>query len=287
MQALWMALGAIFFSIMGMCIKLAASRYGTMEILFYRGLIGVLLFANILHWQGVNWKTQHPMLHLRRIVAGFIAMSLWFYTIAKLPFAIAMMLNNMSSVWMGCLVLLGAWWHTKKLVHGKLFVVLLIGFGGVVLLLNPNTDDSHAALPAALGLLSGLISAIAYQQVKKLGAVGEPELRTVLYFSTGTMFMGLLGVLLLQGGFTAWQFPLFWALPTAGVFAAMGQWCLTRAYSKGATLVVSNLQYLGLVFSALIGVFWFEEHLSASRWLGMAIIICCGIIATVLRPNSK
>lgn len=34
MQALWMALGALFFSIMGVCIKLASPYYGTMEILF-------------------------------------------------------------------------------------------------------------------------------------------------------------------------------------------------------------------------------------------------------------
>ena len=45
MQALWMALGALFFSIMGVCIKLASPHYGTMEILFYRGLTGVVIFS--------------------------------------------------------------------------------------------------------------------------------------------------------------------------------------------------------------------------------------------------
>lgn len=287
MQALWMALGAVFFSIMGMCIKYASAHYHTMEILFFRGIIGVCLFGSILRWRGVPLKTQHPTLHMRRIVAGFIAMSLWFYTIAKLPFATAMMLNNMSSVWMGCLVLLSTWWYTKRLAHGKLFIVLLIGFGGVVLLLNPSTDNKHELVPSLLGLLSGLLSAVAYQQVKALGAVGEPELRTVLYFAAGTGVMGLLGVLVLQGGFTPWQFPLFWTVPAAGIFAAMGQWCLTRAYTRGATLVVSNLQYLGLVFSSLIGVFLFHEHLSPSRWLGMAIIVCCGMAATALRPRES
>lgn len=286
MQALWMALGALSFSLMGMCIKLASAHYSTMEVLLFRGAVGMALFYGLLRWRGIQLATPCPQLHIKRNIAGVVSMSLWFYAIAKLPFATAMMLNNMSSVWVGCLVLIESWWLTRKLVHTKLFVVLLMGFGGVVLLLNPNSQDTHTLLPASLGLFSGLLAAVAYKQVRSLGEAGEPELRTVFYFSCGTALMGLVGILISQQGFTTWQHANFWALPATGVFASIGQWCLTRAYTKGATLVVSNLQYLGLVFSALLGVFLFQEHLSASRWFGMAIIVCCGIAATILRPRT-
>ena len=37
MQALWMALGALFFTLMALCIRLASEAHGIMEILVYRG----------------------------------------------------------------------------------------------------------------------------------------------------------------------------------------------------------------------------------------------------------
>src|SRR6187402_674393 len=41
------------------------------------------------------------------------------------------------------------------------------------------------------------------------------------------------------------------------VLASLGQWCMTRAYSHGATLLVANLQYSGIVFGALYSLLLF------------------------------
>jgi S-adenosylmethionine uptake transporter len=65
---------------------------------------------------------------------------------------------------------------------------------------------------------------------------------------------------------------------------------MTRAYSHGATLVVANLQYSGLVFGAAYGLLLFDEAITATGWLGMGLIVASGVAATVLRqraaPNS-
>ena len=65
-----------------------------------------------------------------------------------------------------------------------------------------------------------------------------------------------------------------------------GVWCLTRAYTRGAALVVASLQYLGLAFSSLFGVFLFREQLAWTGWLGIALIVIAGITATAWRPKS-
>jgi S-adenosylmethionine uptake transporter len=66
--------------------------------------------------------------------------------------------------------------------------------------------------------------------------------------------------------------------------------CMTRAYSQGATLVVASLQYFGILFGAIFSVTLFGDHITASGWVGMALIVASGITATVLRaraaPNS-
>ena len=284
MQALWMALGALFFAIMGVCIKLASQGYGTLEIVFYRGLTGVVLFSALLWLRGTPLATPVPLLHVRRNLAGITAMSLWFYAIGHLPFATSMTLNTMSSVWLGMLVIVAAWWKTRRIAYPWLFVAVLCGFVGVVLLLNPRMAGNDP-LAALLGLISGMMSAVAYLQVSALGRAGEPETRTVFYFSLGTTLVGLVGVLLFSG-FSPLEWRTAWLLPATGIFASLGQWCMTRAYTRGSTLVVATLQYLGIVYASLFSLWLFHERLEPAAWLGMVIIVLSGIAATWVRQHQ-
>ncbi len=284
MQALWMALGALFFAIMGVCIKLASQGYGTLEIVFYRGLTGVVLFSALLWLRGTPLATPVPLLHVRRNLAGVTAMSLWFYAIGHLPFATSMTLNTMSSVWLGTLVIVAAWWKTRRIAYPWLFVAVLCGFAGVVLLLNPRMAGNDP-LAALLGLISGMMSAVAYLQVSALGRAGEPETRTVFYFSLGTTLVGLVGVLLFSG-FSPLEWRTAWLLPATGIFASLGQWCMTRAYTRGSTLVVATLQYLGIVYASLFSLWLFQERLEPAAWLGMVIIVLSGIAATWVRQHQ-
>ena len=285
MQALWMALGALFFAFMGVCIKLASSDYSSMEIVFYRGLTGMVLFSIIMAVRKIPLYTPVPRLHIQRNLAGVTAMSLWFYAIGQLPFATGMTLNNMSSVWIGAIVIGSAWWKTKKIGYPWLFIAILSGFVGVVLLLNPKFDGTPL-LPGLMGLCSGVLSATAYMQVSALGQAGEPEDRTVFYFSIGTAVLGLLSAYVFGQGLSPLRWPSAWMLPATGIFASLGQWCLTRAYSNGSTLVVACLQYLGIVFSALLGVVIFNDQLHPTAWFGIVLIVLSGIAATLLRQHS-
>ena len=71
----------------------------------------------------------------------------------------------------------------------------------------------------------------------------------------GTSLAGGAGMLV--DGVSPWNWDhAVWLLPI-GILASLWQMCLTRAYSPGATLVVANLQYAGIVFAALYGVFLF------------------------------
>jgi S-adenosylmethionine uptake transporter len=130
-------------------------------------------------------------------------------------------------------------------------------------------------------------AALAYLQVTALGKVGEPESRTVFYFSVGTTLAGLLGVA--WSGFTptaqvTWQ-AAAWLVPI-GVLASGGQWCMTRAYSRGATLLVANLQYTGIIFAAIYSLLLFGDELPWIGWAGMALIVVSGVAATVLRTRA-
>lgn len=51
-------------------------------------------------------------------------------------------------------------------------------------------------------------------------------------------------------------------------------------------MVVANLQYSGIVFAALYGLFLFGDQIPLMGWAGMVLIIASGIASTVLRNRA-
>ncbi|WP_090043366.1 DMT family transporter [Limnohabitans sp. 2KL-27] len=286
MQASWMILASLFFSMMGVCIKYASAHFHTFELVFFRGLIGVVFMATLCKVQGVSLRTPIPMMHVWRSVVGVTSLAAWFYAIGHLPLATAMTLNYMSGVWVavflvGGTLVMGRLQDATQ--QGPIVLTVIAGFGGVILLLRPTIEQDQL-FAGIVGLLSGLIAALAYLQVAALGRLNEPEARTVFYFSVGTTVVGAL--LMGLTGMSAWVWPtMLWLLPV-GVLAALGQLCMTKAYSRGSTLVVANLQYSGIVFGALFGLMLFGEHIALMGWLGMALIMASGIASTILRSRT-
>ena len=286
MQALWMVLGAFLFSLMAVGIKFAAADLDPMEIVFYRGLVSVAFMAAVVRWRGTPLRTPVPAMHFWRSVVGAVSLSGWFYAIAHLPLATAMTLNYMSGVWVAAFVVGGALLYGNPQKQGLLLGTVLMGFAGVVMTLRPTIEQDQL-FAGLIGLLSGMSAALAYMQVTALGKVGEPEVRTVFYFSVGTVVAGLLGAVFV--GFTPWSQVSWqaaaWVVPI-GVLASLGQWCMTRAYRKGATLVVASMQYSGIVFASFFSLVLFGDQIPPIGWAGIAVIVASGVLATVLRSRA-
>ncbi len=286
MQASWMILASVFFATMSVCIKFASVHFNTFELVYYRGLIGMAIMASLCRAQGVSIRTPVPWMHVWRSAVGVASLSAWFYAIAHLPLATAMTLNYMSGVWVaaflvGGTLVMGRLQDASR--QGPIVLTVLSGFAGVIMILRP-TIEQNQLFAGVIGLLSGLGAAMAYIQVAALGRVGEPESRTVFYFSIGTTMVG--GVAMLFTGASDWVWPqVLWLLPI-GLLAALGQLCMTKAYTRGATLLVANLQYSGIVFAALYGLFLFGDVIPLIGWAGMALIMASGIAATALRKRA-
>ena len=104
MQSLWMLFASFVFSIMGVCVKLASDIYPTSEIVMYRGMVGVVFMFTLITLRRGTLRTAFPMQHLWRGIIGVTALSLWFYSIGKLPLATGMTLNYMAPVWIAAIL---------------------------------------------------------------------------------------------------------------------------------------------------------------------------------------
>ena len=185
MQALWMVLAAFFFATMAVGIKIASVSFSLPELVFYRGVVSVIFMALVMRARGTPLATPVPMMHAWRAVIGVFSLAAWFYAIAHLPLATAMTLNYMSGVWVAAFIVGGALLYGKSSRQGPLMATVLAGFAGVVMMLRPTLDQNQL-FAGLIGLLSGMGAAMAYLQVTALGKVGEPEGRTVFYFSLST-----------------------------------------------------------------------------------------------------
>ena len=281
-----MVLASLLFATMGVGVKIAAGGFNITELVFYRGLVSVVFTAVLLRVQGTPLRTPVPMMHAWRTLVGTLSLGAWFYAIAYLPLATAMTLNYMSSVWIAAFIVGGGLMYGNLPRQGPLLATVLAGFAGVVLTLRPTLDQNQL-FAGVIGLLSGIGAALAYMQVTALGRLGEPAGRTVFYFALGALVAGAVGIAFT--GFTPWH-RVTWAaaawLVPIGMLASLGQWCMTKAYSGGSTLVAANLQYSGIVFASVYSVLLFGDKIPLSGWLGIAVIVASGIAATVLRSRS-
>jgi drug/metabolite transporter (DMT)-like permease len=280
---LLMVLASLLFATMGMCVKFASAHYNAGEIVMYRGLVGLLGIALVARARRIPLRTRVPMMHAWRSIVGVSALTMWFYAIGHMPLATAVTLNYMSSVWMALFLIGGAVVVGAQRVDPRLVATVLVGFAGVALVLHPTLDQKQLA-PGVVGLASGMLSALAYLQVTTLGRVGEPEIRVVFYFSCGSFLAGV-AMAFAQGwsGHTLMGIALLLA---TGVTATTAQVLMTRAYAIGRPLSNASLQYLGIAFSSVYGVWLFHDPLTPSALAGMALIVGAGLAASRLRAST-
>jgi S-adenosylmethionine uptake transporter len=283
MSALWMLVAAVLFSVMGAMVKIAIQQYGVLEIVFYRSLIGVIGLYAFVHWRGASLATPVASKHLARGVVGTAALSLWFYATGELPLGTALTLNYTSPLFLAALAV-GVSLRAGDHVDWRLVVAILIGFGGVLMLLQPSYSGAQV-VAASAGLLSGVLSAVAYWYVRTLGRLGEPEWRTVFYFALSGTILGLVGTAI--RGFSPHDARGIALLAGVGITATLAQLAMTRAYAYGNTLVVANLQYVAVVTAALLGIAVFNDHIPLVGWLGIATIIVSGTASTMLIAHPR
>ncbi len=282
-----MLVAAFAFALMGVCVKFASEHYNAVELVAYRGLVSMALTFAWAQSLGVSLKTQRLGMHAWRGIIGALSLLAWFYALQNLPLATAMTLNYMSSIWVAAFLVGGALMYGKAQTQGgnqsALFATVLAGFGGVVMVLRP-AFEANQLWAGLIGMFSGITAALAYLQVTALSRAGEPEARVVFYFAVASAVFGLAGSVF--AGFSPWSAKhALWLLPI-GLLASAGQLCMTRAYASGATMLVANLQYSGIVFAAVLGMIVFGDKLPLIAWGGMLIIIASGIAATILRNRA-
>ncbi|WP_275669177.1 DMT family transporter [Pseudomethylobacillus aquaticus] len=278
--SLWMLVAGLLFAIMGVLVKIGAQKFSSAELVFYRSLFGLVFIALVAQVQHLSLRTSMLGMHMSRSFLGFLALVLFFYAISELPLATAVTLNYTSPIFLA--IAMPFMLHERP--RPWLVGAVLLGFIGVALLLRPSMHADEL-LAGGLGLLSGILAGIVYVQVTQLGRAGEPDWRTVFYFTLVCTLGG--GAWMLLHRFTMLNWSDLPLLLGIGVSATLAQLAMTRAYRTGSPLVVGSLAYSTVVLASLFGIVLWGETLSTDRWLAVALIILSGVISVAATPRVK
>lgn len=284
MQSLWMLVASFLFAVLAAAVKLGAPEVGTFSMIFWRGLFGCVMLYVWARATGRSIATKYVASHVKRSGSGTIALAMWLYSITFLPLSTGMTLNYTSPIFVAAIVVLASLFRRER-VEWKLVGAVLLGFAGVVEVLQPEVD-ARDMWPALIGLGSGLLSAVAYIQIKELSKVNEPEWRIVFYFSLCNLIFGLVGHLLFEPA-DVYTVRSVGCILAVGLSATFAQVAMTRSFGAGNLLVSSVLSFSGIIFASIIGSLVWGDAVTLQSAVGIAIIIVAGVFASLLTKRTR
>ena len=270
LAASFIVAGELMFASMGVGVRIVSASLPNEMVVFLRNLLGLFLLAPLLLRRGLpGLRTRVPHLHLLRGIAGVSAMYCFFYAIAHMPLADAMVLKLSAPLFMPLIALL---WLREE-VPRRVWLAIGLGFIGVVLIMRPGPGGFEPV--ALIALLGGFFAAIAKVTVRRLSR-SEPTVRIVFFFAlTATVISS---VPLSWAWVTPTPQGLLWMVAIAGL-ATLGQLCLTRGLSLAPAARMGAFGYFAVVFGAAYGWLLWDERLLWWTITGSLLIFLSGYIA--------
>jgi drug/metabolite transporter (DMT)-like permease len=265
-----MAIGAFWFSIMALLVRLAGRRLGSMEIVLMRGLMTLALSWWALKQAGISpWGVQRK-LRVFRGALGSMALLCYFYSLLHLPLGEAALIQNMNPVFA---TLLAAYLLHEHLRAPEV-ICLVASLFGVLLIAHPALLFGSAVAPAPpiaimIALGGALCSGSAYTLVRKMRTTEHPF---VIVF-----YLPLLSVpISLPFAFAGWIWPNVneWLLLIGiGITTQLAQVNMTRGLQLERTARATTTGYLQVAFAVMWGAMVLGEIPDMWTLLGATTII--------------
>jgi len=290
---LYIILSGMAFFIINFFVKLLGNpendliphlqKYPAHELVFFRSLISFLISASIIKYRGLPLLGNNRRWLLLRGTAGMLALTIFFFTLHKLPLAIASTLQYLSPIFT---VLIASRLFGERVSKIQYFSSL-IAFSGVIFIgFNGLTGSFSGQKPdlfwMGMGVVSAVLSGLAYNAISKLKET-EETINIVIYFPM--LALPLTGIWCLFD----FTFPhgIEWlVLLTIGVFTQIAQVLMTRAFLSTDTAIVAPFQYIGAIYALISGWFIFDERLEMASLIGVCLVVFGVIFGTVFRAGK-
>ena len=285
--ALFMLLSVSLFAFMDLSVKALSAEYPIGEIIFFRGLGGIVTLLFLLPKEGwANWlHTKKPGLHFTRAASGTIALFLVYLSLSLLPLATVVSLTFLSPVFSTLLSI----FILGEVVRIKRWFAIFLGFFGMLIIVNPTS--SQFSIYMVLPILFCIFFSIVSISIRKLS-----ETESVFSIAASFTVFIILSSLFTIPFFGEWVMPVSISdavllLLGVGFSGGAANLALTAAYSNAPVSSITPLKYLSLVYGVFFGYVFFAEIPAYSTYIGSGIIIIASLIILqrekVLKKDSE
>jgi len=271
-------LGFFFTAAMGTCSKLISPQTSLFTILFFQNCICLLCTLPQIVQKGWSFvKTEKLPLHLVRDIGGIMATFCLFFSLKTTSLVTGMLLLNAAPLWVPLISFL--WLRLQ--IKGYLWIGIILGFVGVLLILKPGAEI--LAIGTLAALLSGILTGVTLIAIHKL-AVTEPTHRILFYyFLLGTIVT--LPLALFHARIPSLED--FFCLLGIGFSTILGNLLITYAFKHGKASVLAPISYTAVVYSGILGWLIWNNVPDFFSMIGMILVFIGGSISVYFEKKNR
>ena len=265
----YMFISVCAFSLMDVIVKWS-DDYPVGQVLFFRGFFGIIpiLFPIPKDRYIDFYKTTRPMLHLKRCLAGLIALVAIFIALRNLPLATVVSISFAAPIFT---TIFSIFMLNEKVGFYR-WLAVIVGFVGIVIISEPGFSSLNFYYIYPIIFCLGL-SYVAIA-IRKLSST-EPVWLISFFFSFSIMILSFFSF------YQNWILPSFidlFLLAMIGILGGLANLWLSQSYKFSEVSLVTPLKYLALIFAIIFGYFIWDEIPTLKTLLGAALVILSSFI---------
>jgi drug/metabolite transporter (DMT)-like permease len=266
----FMILSTLAFSLMNAFVKYLV-HFNANELVFFRSLGSLILTMSYLLYYKISFLGNKRGLLVLRGLIGVTSMTLFFMSLKYLSVGSAVSLRYIAPIFAAIFAV----FILKEKIKKLQWLFFAIAFSGVLILKGYDSQVSYIGLFLVLG--ASVFSGLVFILINKIGKQDHPVVIVNYFMAIATVVGGVLSI-------NNWVAPTkveWFLLLGLGVFGFFGQLFMTKAFQIASTNQVAPIKYVEVIFTVLLGIFWFGEIYSLWSILGIFLIIA-GLILNVL-----
>ena len=251
-------------------VRLAGDSLPLAQILFLRGVLTTLILLTFAIYLGTfkvgvikkdKWKIFF------RSVAEALTAYFFLTAVLNMPFANVTALLQILPM----TVTLGASLVFKERVGAIRILLIIIGFLGVILIINPSSDGFN--LYSGYALIAVILITVRDLITRKL-SVEVPTLLPTVSASFGVLLFSI--ILLAKTPMQPLSIQNSFFIISASFFIIFGYYTAVLVMRVGDISVVSPFRYSAIIFALILGTIFFKEWPDLTALIGICIVTAAG-----------
>lgn len=275
--ALFMAANSLVAAMDGVIVRLIAGEIHPLGIVFFRNLFSLLALYAIFPRSRLHSDPGISFwVHALRAVIKLLALFSGFMAVTQMPLASATAI----AFTMPLFVMLGSALFLGEQFYAARVAALVLGFAGVLIVLQPGPGTLDTG---ALWALGGAIGLAAVALLMKVSANREDPLRIAGINLVITVPVALLIAI------PVWTTPTLYALglmALQGVGGLMAQLAFARAMKLADASLLVVVDFIRLPTALFFGLVLFGEPIRMTVIIG-AVVILCAILVLFHRESRE